>query len=266
MKPPVGTPLDRGHPLYRYIRAAYAMNDHGGGMSSSYVGAFVDATGRFPGYGGAGSPAGNTGCLWRGGARGPVMYHDNSGTGVGDSSYAACIGAHPALQTWSVLIRKYMTSGGGEFFGNASGSGHILLRTSGTNQFQLVEPGFVAYADSTLAWTVDAWNDFGVTYQEGSGCAYYLNGQAAGTDATTSTWQAQTQTSIGGANGMYTEYCVIFDGIAIGAAQMIDLMQKPYDLWAPPVWRRYFVPQAPATKAPPPWMHPTRLIRRRSYL
>lgn len=240
-KPPPGLPINPGHPLARFCRAAYLLNEGSGWrMRNAAKG------GAFPGIPSvAGGDPTISGVTWRRGPRGPITYHDNNGTGDAVSGRIVCTGAAPLQATWSIVGRWWIPSGAtadGSLIGSEAIGGIQIRGGAGNTLVLLAQQSANLGASTTPTWVPDAWNDVAVTRLGTGPFRFYINGLDAGgaSDATTFTTTAGVDISSAShgelTNGMQTEFVYIFDGIVLTAQQVKQLTDMPYDLIWKPHW------------------------------
>jgi hypothetical protein len=252
-KPPAGTAIDWGNPLTAGLIRSWLVNEAGGKMLS-------DGAKNYPSY----LTTVTTAPAWRPGLRGMgVSFTDLA-------SYAQPTG--PVVNTAKVTIEalvRYDSSPGGsqtprDLIGFVDGHG------SGTQDKVLSiyrdgEPRAFAYDGANRDIFGSAQIAIGTTTHlvmtaDGTNLTLYRNGVQVAQVACGDTYTSYTQPNIviGALSGSSGSTVTIFVARvwtrALRPGEIMTLAADPFCIYAPPVWRRYFMPSvsgAAATSLPP---------------
>lgn len=232
LKPPVGTQLDRGHPLAFGLRGAWLLNEGGQRLVNL-------ADGR-PSSTAVGSPA------WRQGPSGPALQ-------INDGQYVPLQDVD--LDYCTIVARARSTDATNEGVlccKNFDGSNvpYALSIRDGTS----VIDGFSFYNG---AWqrsgtnTVDYRNEgrdrtFGGSF-DGTNLRFWVDGQVRSTTTIAATVLPKNNNPLdlgtyrnnGWEFGGRVEWLLLYDR-ALNPAEMRALHADPFQLFAPPTWRRYY--------------------------
>jgi hypothetical protein len=240
-KPPAGSTLDRAHPLAQGLVGCWLLNEGAGGAVTNL------ADGRLS------SPAVG-GPTWGGLAEGPALVLN------GTSQYVP-LGDYD-LDYITIVARVRAGSGGLGVLVNKNYDGVNVPYGFGTRfTGSQINEGMTYYDGSWhgsgLATNIDGdgrEHVVGGTF-DGVNLRYWLDGvvNSSNTVSATVLPKNDNPADLGTyrANGHYYEGSVAWLLIyqrALSAAEMQALATDTYQLFAPPVWRRYFI----VSEAPPP--------------
>lgn len=249
-KPPRGVPLERGDPLTANLLGFWPLNECNGGR-------VYDATGRNPSLGLTAS--------WVGSKYGRAIYSSSTSTtlvasGVvstalqnltGDCtafgwiSYASLAAATDALP-WNTIIGWADYS----YQPFTLGADNANLTWCVANAFALTRTS-LAYTLSLNTW----YHICGV--RRNTTIEFYVNGAIVGSAAQNGTAAVETANSfqlLGGGGFRETNGTLVAAGVwgrALTATEVHNTYAATYQVFAAPVWRRYFVPQVVSLY--PPW-------------
>lgn len=237
-KPPPGTGIDWGCPLTRGLVGCWLLNDRAGRSARDLAG------------GAHGSIA--AGVTWRGGLTGTTLKFNNS------------VGVDITAASSAKLLSNTLTVESLVFYDNTSLTQGIFEKTNSSNNVNtcynlFIDTSFayfrvmdsaLAQHDSSVSIAVNRWHHIVGTYDR-TNVRLFVD-----TEPTTPT--AFTGTVSDGTNGLAElgilgnavypfydriEYVRIWSR-ALSRADIEQLYAQPYAMFAPPVWRRYFVPAA----------------------
>lgn len=235
-KPPVGTQLDRGHPLAQGLIGAWLFNEGGGRAPQNAATARPLPTARTVLYsprGGGGLNINGTGAFWGPSSlltEGPpytiVAWHTVRAVGTNQNVVAFSLGGGAPFQGFTID-----TTGSLNYYDAISGSVAGPTAIVGRRYSQIVA------ADTTTARR------------------YYVNGKPFGT-ATGSFSGGTDQFGVGSWTSGSDAAFVDLHGLylyrrALSPTEIRALHDAPHQIFAPPVWRRYYLPAVTIQTAAP---------------
>jgi hypothetical protein len=241
-KPSPGGAIDRGHPLAQRLVGLWLLNEGAGAARELRRGALGVATTALPAWGA--SPSG------------PALQF------TGASSQAALYTL--PVQTdgaFSIVVRSYTTNTASRQTivgaNNVANTPWLEFAASqGTGKLAMVIPG--VFVDVTTAAVVsnNTWAD--IVYTRPAGGAFgsglfYVNGAAVAVSAGGSYTPAAATSWLLGARATGNQYltggiafCYLYERV-LSPAEIQQLRAAPYAMFAPPVWRQYFIPASGTT-------------------
>jgi hypothetical protein len=242
IKPPMGTLVDRAHPLGQYARVALAFNDGAGRQCFNAARPDIGAT-----FGVGNS--GTTGDYWDMHQRGRCIRVNNAGTFQYNST-AINIGnatgsGGPQRVKWSIAVSCLLADLAQSsviFAGSPSGTGCIVLRADATTGVLNFVSEFMAVICATSSGiAANTWYDLGVSY-DGTNGKIYVNGTLAASGSSAQTFTNDqfhvAGISLGGSLGAGANsrfgYFYLFDGVILGQSAFQLLRYAPYDIFLTP--------------------------------
>jgi hypothetical protein len=171
-KPPLGTPLDREHPLAQGRVLDLLLNENGGNRVSDLS------------YNAA--PGTVTGPAWVGGIRGPALNFaaaNNYITWGAAPAHLKLIASDLTIVAWIKPSEMALNIVAGTDRNTADGGWSLLTNTTGRLAFSI---GATVALSKNSVYAVDVWQQVAVTYAWAArAVTYYVNGVAVDTDTQT---------------------------------------------------------------------------------
>jgi hypothetical protein len=244
-KPPAGTPLDRSHPLAPYLRACWIFNEG--------AGVFVaDAAGQNNGQ--------RTGGGWAAGDRGTAVAFTGGTTESVKQSNA--VGLPSATDPFAIECRVCMAGTtslaltwgfGTDPTSVSTGNGRYFMMFGGTAPNNNVYFwGGSADWDTGIPWITDGQFHSYIFSKNSAEIVLYIDGVRRGSTTAPTLFFADSVVAAGdrhpSAAGTFTGRMDMGRLFAkhLNDAEAAGLVADPYAMFAPPIWRRYFIPPAGA--------------------
>lgn len=232
-KPPVGTPLDRSHPLSQGLVFLFPMNEGGGLVTYDAVRGLVGRMGST--------------LTWAAGPSGPAVDFPLAGVG-GSTNHITVPDIEPVRLGGPLTIgmRHSMRTTGG------SGLGRFLSREGATNGLIFyVNSGYMVQAggvnSSGHPAVATGWATVSMSFDPAVRITYLVNGtpgaaisalSASGTGA--GSWAIGNRTAgARGYDGLMSMMALWNRALTMSEQQLFQV--DPFCMFAPPVWRRYFI-------------------------